>query len=128
MNAKGFTFVEAMVGTAMISIAFLSLSIMVSNATRQRIDVDLSTRATLLSRECMAIQMAKPFASVTSVAATPLGGSYSNYSCKIDVTYVDPNNPSTQVAGPNEYKKVVATITMTGWPGNISLSNLKTNY
>ena len=129
-NRKGFTIIEAVLAIVILSASFLGLAAVLSNTSLTSIDLDVSTTAILLGRSTMAKTIAKPFANITTVTTTAYGGSFSDFSYKVDVDCVDPADLDTPTACTGDaanYKRVMVTVTGTGWPGNIELTNLRTD-
>jgi hypothetical protein len=78
----------------------------------------------------MAKTKAKPFADIADVVTTSYTGSFSGFAYKVDVDCVDPADLDTPAACSGDaanYKRIVVTVTGTGWPGNIELTNLRTD-
>jgi Tfp pilus assembly protein PilV len=126
-NRKGFTLIEAVLAVVLVATAFLSLSYLISNTTLFNINLDMSTTAIMLARGQMAETMAKPYANVQEVAQTSFSGDFAFYRYQIAVDYVNPGDLDTPVTGPTEYKRVVVTVTASGWLGVVQLSSVKTN-
>lgn len=124
---KGFSLIEAVISIVILASSFLGLVHVLSNTTTQNIDIDISTTAVLLAQETMAEEKASAFSGVTSIETTSFGGDFANYFYNVDVRYVNPGNLDQIVAGPTSYKRIVVTVTMTGWPGSIVLYDLKTD-
>ncbi|MFH1829275.1 MAG: type II secretion system protein [Pseudomonadota bacterium] len=126
-NKRGFSIIELVLVIAIVGIAFGGLSVVLSNTTKSNIDLDLANTAIFLAREKMSETMAKDFASIVAVPNTNFGGDFNSYNYQINVDYVDSSDLNTAVVGPTSYKRIVVTVSATGWSGNITLNNLKTN-
>jgi prepilin-type N-terminal cleavage/methylation domain-containing protein len=124
---KGFSLIETILATSIIAAAFMSMVYVLANTTLGDRSLGNINVAVLLARETMEQTTAKDFASVVAVAQTAYGGNFSQYRYQIDVGYVDAGDLNTNVVGPTEYKRVVVTVTRTGWNGQIKLYNLKTD-
>ena len=127
-RSGGFTFVEAILSTVVIAIAFIGLSLVLASTTLQNATLDYSQVAIFLARDKMDETTAKDFSSIAAVATTPFGGSFSGYSYTVTVDYVNSGDLDTPVPGPTDYKRIIVTVAATGWPISIQLFSVKTNY
>lgn len=126
-RVNGFSLIEAVISLVILASSFLGIVHVLSSTTTQNIDLDISTTAIMLARETMDKTKAKAFTNVSSVATTSFGGDFANYFYNVNVGYVNAGSLDQVVVGPTSYKRIVVTVTMTGWPGNIVLYDLRTD-
>jgi len=125
LGIKGFTIIEAILAIVILMAAFVSLSSLMTETTRDNIEVDVYTTNILLARRTMAETMAKRFDLVQTVGTTSYGGNFAGYSYDIDVDYVERSAVNTPVLYPTDYKRVMIIVTSSGLTGNIVLHGLK---
>ena len=127
-DSGGFSILEVVFVIVIIGVFFSGLAVVLSNTTMGNMDLDFGTTAVFLARETMAETKAKSFAGIVDVATTAyVDSDFSEYSHEVAVDYVDPADLNTSVVGPTEYKRIVVTVTRTGWAGSVVLTNLKTD-
>ena len=126
-SRSGFSLIEAVLAIVLLGASFLGLSLLLSNTTVHNIDLDISNTAILLARDTMVETKAQKFDDIDDVSITAFGGDFSDYSYQVDVDYVDPTNLDAPVAGPTAYKRIIVTVTMSDWSGDVKLYGLKTN-
>jgi len=124
---SGFSLIEVILIILIIGASFSGLSVVLSNTTVGNMDLDIATQAVFLARGKMAETKAKSFANVASVGSTNYGGDFSRYNYQVDVDYVEDTDLDTPVVGPTEYKRIIVTVTASGWSGSIQLYELRTN-
>ena len=126
-SRSGFSLIEAVLAIVLLGASFLGLSLLLSNTTVHNIDLDISNTAILLARDTMVETKAQKFDDIDDVSITAFGGDFSDYSYQVEVDYVDPTNLDAPVAGPTAYKRIIVTVTMSDWSGDVKLYGLKTN-
>jgi len=135
---SGFSLIEVVFTIVIIGVFFSGLAVVLSNTTMGNMDLDLGTTAVFLARGTMAETKAKDFADVgmvnvptTKYCVDPLAcdedDPFGEYSYQVDFDYVEDTALDTPVVDPTEYKRIVVTVTGTGWAGSIVLTNLKTD-
>lgn len=122
---RGFSIVEAVLGTAIISACFLSLVSIMTDTTLTNIKIDFIATSVLLARDKVSEVMAKNFDSVASEAKQDFSGNFSNYNYTVTVNYVNQANPDVAVAGPTDLKKVDVAVSFTDRPDTVHIYDLK---
>lgn len=130
-NARGFTFVEAIISILIIGASFMGFGYVLSNTTQTSLTADLSVVATGLARDKMeqVIQQkaSSGYASINSQGVENLMQGAWDFTREVRVSYVDPATLSVQVAD-SGYKKVVVDVSWgAGLNSTISLQTLLTN-
>lgn len=125
LGNKGFTIIEAILAAIILIAAFVSLSSVMTETTRDNIEVDLLTTDIMLARRTMAITMAKSFDNVQTITATSFGGSFSGYTYAVDVDYVERAALNVPVAHVTDYKRVIVMVSSAGLVDNVTLQGLK---
>jgi len=131
LNAQGFTLVEVILATVVIGAAFMGMVYVLASTTMGNRTIDCTSTATLLARETMEQMTAKDFGSaalaIGTTGPTSYGGNFARYSYQVDVGYVAAADLNTVVGGATDYKRIVVTVTRTGWTGAIRLTSIKSN-
>lgn len=122
---KGFTIIEAILAAVILIAAFVSVSSLMTETTRDNIEVDLLTTDIMLARRVMAITMAKSFDNVQTITPTSFGGNFSGYTYAVDVDYVERAALNTPVAHVTDYKRVIVMVSSAGLVDNVTLQGLK---
>lgn len=125
VGTKGFTIIESILAVVILMAAFVSLSSLMTETTRDNIEVDLYTTNILLARRTMAITMAKDFNNITTVGLASYSGNFAHYNYEIDVDYVERVALDVPVGYPTDYKRVMVIVSSSGLTGNIVLQGLK---
>ncbi|UCG35305.1 MAG: type II secretion system protein [Candidatus Omnitrophota bacterium] len=125
---RGFSLIELVISTVIISIAALSIAFLYQQALSGSLEVRELTVATALAKEKMEEVLLLDFGSVADVSDTSFPAPFSNYSYAVNVCYVQSTNLDSCVdPTTTDYKKVEVVINCDASP-LATLKTLFTNY
>jgi len=110
----GFTLIETIMAIVIISILFYTLIAIFVTIIPRAVKLENIDKRIYLAQEKSEELLARSFATIPNIAATPFSGSFSNYYFKADWTYVASTELNTPVVGPTNFKRVKISV----WGGS----------
>ncbi|MBN2057499.1 MAG: prepilin-type N-terminal cleavage/methylation domain-containing protein [Candidatus Saganbacteria bacterium] len=125
---RGFSLIELMVSLLVIAIIiYASLSIFVGAGTKG-INLEVYTTAQSLAEGMLEEEMTRPFADISSEAATGFSGELNAYTYQLQVDYVSAEAFDQPVGSTTDYKKIAVSIMHPKLNNPITLEAVKANY
>lgn len=129
---KGFTLIEIIISIGIIAIAFYTLISVLGDVTFKNVGSQQLLTGTFLAEQAMeefTMEGKDWNTQLVSRAAASFGGDFSDFTYKVDVSYVDLNNLNgTAAVPPTNYKRITVIVTGEALDIPVILTTLKVKY